>query len=304
MTPENSVIRVALLQLSSCGFDQDRALAIGLAACREAKTQGADVAVFPELWNIGYTPFSAEVSAPGFDPRDPRHTAAAQAWQDRAIGADAPWVEAHGRLAAELDMAILATFLERRPHGAPRNTAVLFDRRGRRVLTYAKVHLCSFSLEAWCAAGDTFPVTELDTAAGPVRVGVMICFDREFPEAARALTVGGAELILVPNACELEENRLGQIRTRAFENAVGITVANYAPPTETGTSVACSPIVFSPDGQTLDPWLVRAPTDAAGVFAASFDLTAMRIWRRREPWGLPARRPETYNVLTLCRAVE
>lgn len=54
------------------------------------------------------------------------------------------------------------------------------------------------------APGDSFPVASLDTAAGPVQVGAMICYDRESPETARILALGGAEVILVPNACPME----------------------------------------------------------------------------------------------------
>ena len=127
-------------------------------------------------------------------------------------------------------MAIAVTYLERSPAG-PRNVVTLFDSAGREALTYAKVHTCSFDLpEQALAPGTEFPVARLETRAGPVAVGAMICFDREFPEAARLLALGGAELILVPNACELEANRLGQVRARAFENMVAVAVANYAAP--------------------------------------------------------------------------
>ncbi len=71
-------------------------------------------------------------------------------------------------------------------------------------------------------------MTELDTENGKVNIGAMICYDREFPESARILMLKGAEIILVPNACPMEINRLSQLRARAFENMVGIATANYA----------------------------------------------------------------------------
>ena len=55
----------------------------------------------------------------------------------------------------------------------------------------------------------------------------MICYDREFPESARILMLKGAEIILVPNACPMEINRLSQLRGRAYENMVGIATVNY-----------------------------------------------------------------------------
>lgn len=83
-------------------------------------------------------------------------------------------------------------------------------------------------------------MTALDTALGQVQVGGMICYDREFPESARILMLKGAELILVPNACPMELNRLSQLRARAFENMVAIATCNYpetAPDCNGGSSV-------------------------------------------------------------------
>jgi len=55
----------------------------------------------------------------------------------------------------------------------------------------------------------------------------MICYDREQPESARILMLKGAEIILTPNACPMEINRLTQLRSRAYENTVGIATVNY-----------------------------------------------------------------------------
>ena len=97
-------------------------------------------------------------------------------------------------------MAIGITFLEKY-EPLPRNTLCLFDRFGNRVLTYAKVHTCDFGDECRLTAGDDFYVADLNTEQGNVKIGAMICYDREFPESARILMLKGAEIILVPNAC-------------------------------------------------------------------------------------------------------
>lgn len=76
-------------------------------------------------------------------------------------------------------MAIAITYLEWTVNGS-RNTMSLFDRHGEEVLRYAKVHLCTFHSEDSLEPGTEFPVVELDTAAGPVRVGTLICYGREF----------------------------------------------------------------------------------------------------------------------------
>ena len=200
-------------------------------------------------------------------------------------------------------MAVAVTYLEATAAG-PRNTVTLFDRRGREALTYAKVHTCSFDLpEQALVPGEEYPVAELETAAGTVAVGAMICFDREFPEAARALALGGAELILVPNACELEANRLGQVRARAFENMAAVAVCNYAAPParpgaaeENGHSTVVDPIAFDADGRSRDTRVFEAG-EAEGVYVVRLDLAALREWRRREVWGTRCRRPQTYGVL-------
>ncbi|HUT21734.1 MAG TPA: nitrilase-related carbon-nitrogen hydrolase, partial [Anaerolineae bacterium] len=71
-----SILRIALLQLTACGTDQGANLRKGLAFCRRAKELGADVVLFPEMWNIGYTPYHSG------------NLGAREAWQAQAVGAD------------------------------------------------------------------------------------------------------------------------------------------------------------------------------------------------------------------------
>ncbi|MBX5446534.1 carbon-nitrogen hydrolase family protein [Sphaerobacter sp.] len=290
------VLTVALLQMVASGTDQDANLRKGDAFCRRARAMGADIALFPEMWNIGYTPYpgcAANYHQVGAET--PEQARARAAWQEQAIGPDDAFVVHFRKLARELDMAIALTYLERWP-GAPRNTVSLIDRHGEIVLTYAKVHTCDFGLEAALTPGDDFPVCTLDTAAGPVRVGAMICFDREFPESARLLMLNGAEIILTPNACPLEPNRIGQFRSRAFENMVGVAMANYAAPQQNGHSVAFDPIAFDEEERSRDTLIVEAG-EAEGIYLAPFDLDRLRAWRRHEVWGNAFRRPHRYGPL-------
>jgi predicted amidohydrolase len=138
-------------------------------------------------------------------------------------------------------------------------------------------------------------VAALDTAAGPVAVGAMICYDREFPESARVLMLIGAEIVLVPNACDLEVNRLSQLRARAYENMIGVALANYAGPNDFGHSVAFDGMAFDRHG-SREMTLVEAG-EAEGIFIAGFDLDALRDYRRRETWGNAFRRPRRYGLL-------
>jgi N-carbamoylputrescine amidase len=171
----------------------------------------------------------------------------------------------------------------------------LIDRHGRDVLTYAKVHTCDFDLpEATLTPGDGFPVATLDTAAGPVQAGAMICYDREYPESARVLMLAGAELVLVPNACPLDGWRVRQLETRAIENMVGTAMANYA---GWGGSCAFSPMIYDEASGLLDPCLVAAG-EGEGIHLARFDLDALRAYRARETLGNAFRRPHLYRAIT------
>jgi len=308
-------LTVALLQFAANGNHQAANLEKGLAACRQAKALGADVALFPEMWNIGYTNFVAEgaeledvwkgLPSPSERPPEGGRVGggkgeflrdARKAWQAQAIATENGFVNQFRDLAKELNMAIALTYLQAWP-AAPRNAVSLIDRHGEIAFTYAKVHTCDFDeMEAACTPGDDFHVTALDTAAGPVAVGAMICYDREFPESARVLMLKGAEIILVPNACDLEINRLSQLRARAYENMIGIALANYPGPNDYGHSIAFDGIAFDQNG-SRDMTLVEAG-ETEGIYLAHFDLDALRDYRQRETWGNAFRRPRRYGMLT------
>ena len=102
--------------------------------------------------------------------------------------------------------------------------------------------------------------------------------------------LNGAEIVLVPNACELEENRLSQFRARAFENMIGIAMANYPGADCRGHSVAHTPIAFDECG-SRDTTLVQA-SEKEGLWLAEFDIDAIRDYRRRESWGNSFRKPK------------
>jgi predicted amidohydrolase len=282
------VIRVALLQAAPLDGDQDANRHKGAEFCLRARELGADIALFPEMWNIGYTRCPAEPSA-------------WRQWQAQAIGRDDAFVMHFRELARELNMAIALTYLERW-EGAPRTSVSLIDRHGELAMTYAKVHTCDFSMEAACTPGDDFYVCSLDTANGDVRVGAMICFDREFPESARILMLKGAEIILTPNACPLDDARIGQFKARAFENMVGVAMANYPAPKNNGHSVAFNGMAYDApegeaDGAPRDTLIVEAGEEE-GVYIAEFDIDAIRAYREREVWGNAFRKPRAYGLLT------
>jgi len=268
-------ITVGLLQMASCGWDAQANLDKADHFCRLAAKAGADIALLPEMWNVGYKAFE------GLEAE------AVQSWQNLAMPTEGPWVQHFVALAEELDMGIGVTYLQRWP-GAPRNTISLVDRHGQLQFSYAKVHTCDFAaMETACTPGDDFYVADLDTAKGTIKVGAMICYDREFPESARTLMLKGAELVLTPNACGLEGIRLTQFRSRAFENALAVAMTNYAAPDQNGQSV-----VYNADGKTV----VQAG-EKEGLYLAPLDFEEIRRYRQETIWGNAYRRPHRYDLL-------
>lgn len=274
---------VALLQMVA-GNNQKENLEKGFSFCKKAKAAGADLALFPEMWSNGYR-LSEDV----------------EELKRSAVAKNGTFVSAFRNLAKELDMAIGITYLEE-SQTAPRNTVTVFDRFGNEVLTYAKVHTCDFADEKNLDAGDDFYVADLNTKNGNVKIGAMICYDREFPESARILMLKGAEIILVPNACPMELNRLSQLRARAFENMVGIATANYAcgQPDCNGHSSAFDGIAYGeirPNVVEARDMLVVEAGENEGVFIASFPMEKIRKYRASEVHGNAYRKPRKYSIL-------
>lgn len=274
-------LHIALLQLAPEG-SLEKNLQKGLEGCERARKMGADIALFPEMWSNGYA-ISGKAAA---------------ALAAEAIPADGEFICTFANLAARLDMAVGVTLLERFS-GGPRNTLVLLDRRGKTALTYAKVHTCDFGDERVLTPGDAFAVAEIDTAAGPVQVGAMICYDREFPESARILMLKGAEIVLVPNACPMEINRLSQLRARAFENMLAVATCNYpdsVPDCNGGSSVFDGVAYLPEQDGSRDTCILQAGGEE-GIYLARLDLQQLRRYRETEVHGNAYRRPKRYGLL-------
>ena len=272
-------MRIALLQIAPTGSLEGN-LRKGLDCCRKAKALSADIALFPEMWSNGYDIYS----------RPP------EVWMDDAIDTDHPFVSAFAKEAKNLEMAIGITLLEKTWEGV-RNSLMLFDRLGERKLLYAKVHTCDFGEERNLTPGNDFPVADIDTKEGTVKVGAMICYDREAPESARILMLRGAEIILVPNACPMEINRLSQLRARAFENMVAIATCNYpsSVPDCNGHSTLFDGVAYLPDTPESRDTCILEADESEGIFIADLDLEQLRRYRKTEVHGNTYRRPELYK---------
>ena len=254
----------------------------GINACRKARKMGADIALFPEMWSDGYDL-----------PQD------AEELDALALNENSKFISAFGALACQLQMAIGITFLEKHDP-KPLNSIILFDRRGSMRLHYSKVHTCDFDLEKALSPGDDFHVCELDLGKGKVMTGAMICFDREFPESARILMLKGAEIILAPNACPMEINRLSALRTRAYENMLDVCTCNYPKghPDCNGRSTVFDGVAWLEDEPDVRDMCILEAPEEEGIYLAEIDMDMLRKYRMIEVMGSRYRHPERYGALT------
>jgi 5-aminopentanamidase len=168
--------RVACCQYAPRVGEPTANRARGARAIRGAAQTGASVIVLPELANSGYVFRDREEAAL------------------LAESLDGPTVSEWGELAADLGVVVVAGLCERGEDGVVFNSAVVLDDSGLRA-TYRKAHLWDTEKLVFEAGAAPPPVV---TVAGEVRLGVMICYDLEFPEWVRIPALAGAHLLCVP----------------------------------------------------------------------------------------------------------
>ncbi len=157
-----------------------------------------------------------------------------------------PTTERLGALARELKSYIVAGLYEREAP-AVYNTAVLIDRTGKLVGRYRKTHLPREEWEQGLTPGDTYPTFDTDFG----KLGIMVCWDLQFPEPWRALGQQGAELVLLPIWGGSET----LLRARAIENHAFVVSSSY-------DMRSC---VVAPDGEILAEGTATAPVATAEV---------------------------------------
>jgi predicted amidohydrolase len=255
----------------------DKAANLRLAArwVRFAAARGADLVVFPECFVQGYT-IRREVLATAEEP-------------------DGPTIRGLSALARSFTVAIVAGFIEQnQEHPArPFNSAAVIDRGGRVAGVYRKTHLFRREHEVF-ARGDNYPTFDLHLTDDnrPTRVGVCICADIEYPEVARLLALGGAQLVCVPSA-DMDPYRAQQaanLASRAIENNVYVALANTVDRRANANFFGGSGIA-GPDGS-----LVSAGHGRPRLAVATLSDAAVAAWGGRGAY-LRERRPETYRGL-------
>ena len=260
--------RVAVLQMRSVNREYERNIKTIIKYMSDAKQNGADILLLPECFITGYDLTIDNASA--ITENDL-----------------APLCEK----AKELRIGLVATALTK-GRSNPQNSAFVISKDGKILMEYAKVHTCDFADEKVLESGSEFKVCDFDG----VKIGIMICYDREYPESARILMLKGAEIILVPNDCGSMRPRLQALSTRAYENMCGVAMAN--PNGENaGNSCAYSPICWDGNGECVDNTLLLADAETEGLFYADFDMDAIRAYREREMMGNTFRKVKAYAQL-------
>ena len=267
---ESNRFRIALLQKTALPGHFHWNLNALLTAMKVAKKNGADLLLPPECFLTGY--HFPVINQDGISPNSPLLQTLSQA-------------------AGQLQIGVVATGFSQ-GNAKPRNTAWVFNKQGRILMQYDKVHTCDFADECCLEHGEEFRVCDFHG----VKLGVMICYDREYPESARVLMLKGAEIILVPNDCSSMRPRLQALSTRAYENMVGIIMAN-PPGKDKGNSCAYSPICWDENGRCVENQLLLTGPEEEGIFYVDFYLDPLRHYRSQEMMGNTFRKVEAYKPL-------
>jgi predicted amidohydrolase len=268
MSAEAGRLRIALWQCEQQPGDVAGNLARLHETARHAAQQGAQLLVCPEMFLTGYN-IGAESAARLAEP------------------ADGPSAQAVAAIASECGLAIVWGFAERSAEGAVFNAVQVADAQGRRCGLYRKTHLFGALDRAMFSQSDG--ASALFELHG-WQIGLLICYDLEFPEAARRLALAGAKLVVAPtaNMAGFDVVPLTLVPARAYENQVFVAYANCCGQ-ERGLLYGGLSAVASPGGA----WLAQAGRDAALLLA---DLDGADAGFMLNTY-LADRRPETYGAL-------
>jgi N-carbamoylputrescine amidase len=286
----NRRLSIGLVQ-QTCSEDRAANLAASVRAIRDAHARGAQLVLLQELHTGVY-----------FCQTEDTHRF------DLAESIPGPTTDELGRLAQELGLVIVASLFERRAPGLYHNTAVVLDRDGRIAGSYRKMHIPDdpgFHEKFYFTPGD-LGFAPVETSLG--RLGVLVCWDQWYPEAARLMTLAGAELLLYPTAIgwdprdrDDEKNRQRDAwmliqRAHAVANGLPVVVCNrigHEPDPAGGPGIRFwgSSFVAGPQGEILS----AADADAA-TLVTEIDLGRSEQVRRIWPF-LRDRRIDAYAGL-------
>jgi N-carbamoylputrescine amidase len=283
-------LNLALIQ-QACAANPADNLARMSTDIRTAAAQGAQLVILQELHNSQY--FCQTEDSRLFD---------------LAETIPGPSTQQLGKLAAELGIVIVASLFERRAAGLYHNTAVVLDSDGRIAGQYRKMHIPDdpgYYEKFYFTPGDT-GFEPINTAVG--RLGILICWDQWFPEAARLMALAGAELLIYPTAIgwdpdDTPDEQQRQLdawvtvqRGHAISNGLPVASCNRtgfeAHPDGTGIQFWGSSFIAGPQGELL----AQAASDHSAILQASINLGHSEQVRRIWPF-LRDRRIDAYAEL-------
>ena len=288
-------LKLALIQQPCCASPAAN-LKILMDEIRAAAIQGAQLVILQELHNSLY--FCQTEDSRQFD---------------LAETIPGPSSEKLGALAAELGIVIVASLFERRAAGLYHNTAVVLDSNGGIAGRYRKMHIPDdpgYYEKFYFTPGD-LGFTPIDTTVG--RLGVLVCWDQWYPEAARMMTLAGAELLIYPTAIGWDRHDDAAERQRqhdawmtvqrghAISNGIPVASCNRtgfeagsdaATDADIGIDFWGSSFVAGPQGEIL----AQATTDQAEILLATVNLERSEQVRRIWPF-LRDRRIDAYADL-------
>lgn len=291
---KSRIVKLGLIQ-HACTEDRDTNIQRSIDGIREACTYGANLVLLPELHASTY--FCQNEDINNFELAEP---------------IPGPSTAELGRLAGELNVVIVASLFERRQAGVYHNTAIVIEADGTIAGKYRKMHIPDdpgYYEKFYFTPGDT-GFTPIDTSVG--RLGVLVCWDQWYPEAARLMALAGAEILLYPTAIgwdpnddqqEQQRQRDAWItiqRSHAIANGLPVAVCNRTgrendPANNTagiefwGSSFACGP-----QGEIL----AMAEIDKPAIPVVELHLERNEKVRQLWPY-LRDRRIDAYEGLTL-----
>lgn len=289
-----TTLKVAVIQ-QPCPDEAGQAFAITEAMLRDAASNGAQLCLLPELHNGHY--FCQQARTEEFD---------------RAESIPGPTTDQLSKLAKELELVIVGSVFERRMAGVYHNTAVVLDSDGSLAGCYRKMHIPDdpgYYEKFYFTPGDAKPGFQpIQTSVG--KLGVLVCWDQWYPEAARLMALAGADLLLYPTAIgwdPADSNDEQQRQLDAWQAVQrGHAVANHLP-VLTANRIGQEPDPAAPS-QTVPFWgnsfiygpqgelLAKAVTESDILYA---DIQYARTEALRRIWPFfRDRRVDAYQTIT------
>ena len=280
------IVSVAATQMA-CGWDIDKNLEKAESLIRQAHKDGAQIILIQELFA---TPYFCK-------DQDPKYFSMAESVDNSQV------IEKMQTLAKQLQVVLPVSFFEK-ANRAYFNSLVVIDADGSIVSHYRKSHIPDgpgYQEKFYFSPGDTgFKVAETRYA----KIGVAICWDQWFPEAARSMVLMGADFLFYPTAIGSEPVTGDDSRDHWCRVMQGHSAANMVPViasnrigVETGESCELTFYGSSFITDETGGMVGQASRDAEEVIVASFDID--RIVAERAGWGLfRDRRPDLYSPVT------